>query len=303
MIHIIKYLIATAIMATGMSSILSANELFAQENQPVLLIALIDNDTLRIEQYTLHELKTNLALSKEIRRQHIIFAIDVADDTIINKVVCNETTNGLIRLCTQKLTSDNDYYLNWGAMLGLHIATYILSYVRLFPWHSHSALDEPMNDEQNICKACYKGVVILDDIPQELRLDFDKPITSICGLMIPHKIAKNINKNDTIIAFADAVQHGIINHTSDANFEADENEIERELTFGRILDAMEADGRFETKKSSPFITWVKGMGGYLLVKYLMLKKWVTSWYKHLFYPQTSTAIIETQEKVITDQHE
>lgn len=303
MIHAIKNLIATAIMATIISGTLSITELIAQENQPVLLIALIDNGTLRIEQYTLCELKTNSALLEEVRRQHTIFVINVADDTIVNRVVCNETTNGLIRLCTQKLTSDNDYYLNWGAMLGIDVAAYRISYVRLFPWHHHSTLDESTNDEQNISKTNYKGVIILDDIPQELHLIFDSPITSICGIMIPNEITKNINKNDCIINFADAVQHGIINHTSDANLETEEDEIERELSFGRILDAMEADGRFEIKKSSPFITWAKGMGGYVLVKYLMFKQWLTSWYKNLFYPKTSTTKIETQVKVITNRHE
>jgi len=248
--------------------------------EPTVIIGLINNGMLQLEKYSLHEFTGTL--TKEFRTNHTLCALDLANpDYCFNCVSCDQLTNNLIKVSSVDITDEHSYIINWGALLGFNIADYPIDSISFIPWQHHEITSNHVRAENDAKTSIVKMIYTFNGIRHEEIIQFDCLIESMCGIISADSIAIEANRIGAPIDFKEATHCGIL--VSEKNIENQNKKfsMERDAEFDRIIDEMSKDGLIKFPTVTPLMALVRHFGGIILVKYLIVKKYVTNLFHHV----------------------
>lgn len=242
-----------------------------------IILGIIDNHTLRVEQYDPAELTGTL--SQAIRDQHALFTLNIANsDCVINNISYDNTVKNLFKISHQEITDEHSFLFMWGPALGINIADYETSPITITPWQHHEITSNNFHGDQTVSKL----VFTINGKTSEQTIYFDHLIESICGIVVAGSINTFPVKTDNSITLEEAIGLGILIPSNTMNQQDKNINIDQEAEFDLILDVMSQDGLIKIQPVSPLVAWLRCIGGSLLVKYLTIKKYLRALFHRLF---------------------
>lgn len=241
--------------------------------EATIIIGIIDNGTLQLEKYPLNEFAG--ILTKEFRAQHTVCALDLENpDICFTCANCDQSTNNLIKISSVDIINDQSYVINWGALIGINIADYKINDITFIPWQHHQITSNHIKTETDTKTSVVKAMYTLNGIRQEEIIQFDCLIESICGIMTADAIKIEAHTLTAPLTFKEATNKGILVPEKNIGSSNKNFSIERDAEFDRIIEAMSNDGVIQFQKLTPVIVFLRRIGGFILVKYLMVKKYI-----------------------------